>query len=96
MTKIVAGTIEVDFGSTIVTLISWNTHLSLVRRQALDAFPLLFSRLQHAAAAADYGSFRPAAHALSMKQSTLSRSVQLAGANSIFGKKGLETSICAE
>ena|SRR6266702_4142116 len=39
--------------------------------------PVLFSQLQHAIAAADYGSFRQAAHALSIKQSTLSRSVQL-------------------
>lgn len=38
---------------------------------------VVFSRLQHAVAAADYGSFRQAAHALSIKQSTLSRSVQL-------------------
>ncbi|WP_346658009.1 LysR family transcriptional regulator [Bradyrhizobium sp. 157] len=38
---------------------------------------IVFSRLQHAVAAADYGSFRQAAHALSIKQSTLSRSVQL-------------------
>jgi hypothetical protein len=35
--------------------------------------PVVFSRLQHAVAAADYGSFRQAARALSMKQSTLSR-----------------------
>ena len=35
------------------------------------------SQFQHAIAAADYGSFRPAAHALSIKQSTLSRSIQL-------------------
>ena len=38
---------------------------------------VVFSQLQHAVAAADYGSFRQAAHALSIKQSTLSRSVQL-------------------
>jgi DNA-binding transcriptional LysR family regulator len=38
---------------------------------------VVFSQLQHAIAAADYGSFRQAAHALSIKQSTLSRSVQL-------------------
>jgi DNA-binding transcriptional LysR family regulator len=38
---------------------------------------LVFSQLQHAFAAADFGSFRQAAHALSIKQSTLSRSVQL-------------------
>jgi DNA-binding transcriptional LysR family regulator len=35
---------------------------------------VVFSQLQHALAAADYGSFR---HVLSIKQSTLSRSVQL-------------------
>lgn len=38
---------------------------------------VVFSQLQHAVAAADYGSFRQAAHALSIKQSTLSRSIQL-------------------
>jgi DNA-binding transcriptional LysR family regulator len=38
---------------------------------------VVFSRLQHAVAAADCGSFRQAAHALSIKQSTLSRSIQL-------------------
>jgi len=38
---------------------------------------VVFSQLQHAIAAEDYGSFRQAAHALSIKQSTLSRSVQL-------------------
>lgn len=38
---------------------------------------IVFRQLQHAVAAADYGSFRQAAHALSIKQSTLSRSVQL-------------------
>ncbi|UPJ48440.1 LysR family transcriptional regulator [Bradyrhizobium sp. 200] len=38
---------------------------------------VVFSRLQHVVAAADYGSFRQAAHALSITQSTLSRSVQL-------------------
>jgi hypothetical protein len=38
---------------------------------------IAFSQLQHAVAAADYGSFRQAAHALSIKQSTLSRSIQL-------------------
>ena len=38
---------------------------------------IVFSQLQHAVAAADYGSFRQAAQALSIKQSTLSRSVQL-------------------
>lgn len=35
------------------------------------------TRLQHAIAAADYGSFRQAAEALAIKQSTLSRSVQI-------------------
>jgi DNA-binding transcriptional LysR family regulator len=39
--------------------------------------PGAFSQLQHAVAAAEYGSFRQAAEALSIKQSTLSRSVQL-------------------
>jgi len=34
-------------------------------------------KLEHAIAAADYGSFRQASQALSMKQSTLSRSIQL-------------------
>jgi len=38
---------------------------------------VVFNQLQHAVAAADYGSFRQAAHALSIKQSTLSRSIQL-------------------
>jgi DNA-binding transcriptional LysR family regulator len=38
---------------------------------------VVFSQLQHAVAAADYGSFRQAANALSIKQSTLSRSIQL-------------------
>ena len=38
---------------------------------------VVFSQLQHAVAAADHGSFRQAAQALSIKQSTLSRSVQL-------------------
>jgi DNA-binding transcriptional LysR family regulator len=37
----------------------------------------VFSQLQHAVAAADCGSFRQAAHALSIKQSTLSRSIRL-------------------
>ncbi|WP_312015637.1 LysR family transcriptional regulator [Bradyrhizobium liaoningense] len=36
-----------------------------------------FDQLQHAIAAADYGSFRQAAEVLSIKQSTLSRSIQL-------------------
>ena len=36
-----------------------------------------FDQLQHAITAADYGSFRQAAEALSLKQSTLSRSIQL-------------------
>ena len=40
---------------------------------------VLFGQLQHAVAAADYGSFRQAAQALSMKQSTLSRSIKLLG-----------------
>lgn len=35
------------------------------------------NQLQHAIAAADYGSFRQAAEVLSIKQSTLSRSIQL-------------------
>ena len=39
--------------------------------------PVVFNRLQHAVAAAEHGSFRQAAQALSIKQSTLSRSVQL-------------------
>jgi hypothetical protein len=38
---------------------------------------VVFSQLQHAVAAANYGNFRQAAHALSIKQSTLSRSIQL-------------------
>jgi hypothetical protein len=38
---------------------------------------VIFGQLQHAVAAADHGSFRQAAHTLSMKQSTLSRSIQL-------------------
>ncbi|WP_142252610.1 LysR family transcriptional regulator [Bradyrhizobium sp. UNPF46] len=38
---------------------------------------LNFDQLQHAITAADYGSFRQAAEALSIKQSTLSRSIQL-------------------
>jgi hypothetical protein len=36
-----------------------------------------FSQLRHVVAAADHGSFRQAADALSIRQSTLSRSVQL-------------------
>ncbi|WOH63763.1 LysR family transcriptional regulator [Bradyrhizobium sp. BWA-3-5] len=36
-----------------------------------------FNQLQHAIAAADYGSFRQAAVVLSIKQSTLSRSIRL-------------------
>jgi DNA-binding transcriptional LysR family regulator len=36
-----------------------------------------FDQLQHAITAADYGSFRQAAEVLSIKQSTLSRSIQL-------------------
>jgi DNA-binding transcriptional LysR family regulator len=36
-----------------------------------------FCQLQHAVAAADHGSFRRAAEALSIRQSTLSRSIQL-------------------
>ncbi|MBA7678677.1 HTH-type transcriptional regulator TfdS [subsurface metagenome] len=36
-----------------------------------------FEQLQHAITAADYGSFRQAAEVLSIKQSTLSRSIQL-------------------
>lgn len=38
---------------------------------------IVFTQLQHAVAADDYGSFRQAAHVLSIKQSTLSRSIQL-------------------
>jgi DNA-binding transcriptional LysR family regulator len=38
---------------------------------------VIFGQLQHAVAAADHESFRQAAHTLSMKQSTLSRSIQL-------------------
>jgi DNA-binding transcriptional LysR family regulator len=38
---------------------------------------IAFNQLQHAVAAANHGSFRRAAQALSIKQSTLSRSVQL-------------------
>ncbi len=36
-----------------------------------------FDQLRHAITAADYGSFRQAAEVLSIKQSTLSRSIQL-------------------
>src|SRR5689334_25215624 len=38
---------------------------------------LNLDQLQHAIAAADYGSFRQAAEVLSIKQSTISRSIQL-------------------
>jgi DNA-binding transcriptional LysR family regulator len=53
-----------------------NTHfarLFVANRRA----PVVFNRLQQAATAADCGSFRQAADAISMKQSALSRSVQL-------------------
>lgn len=40
-------------------------------------FNVALNQLQHAIAAADYGSFRQAAEVLSIKQSTLSRSIQL-------------------
>lgn len=42
------------------------------RRPQID-----FNQLEHAIAAADHGSFRQAAEALSIKQSTLSRSIQM-------------------
>ncbi|HZV06934.1 MAG TPA: LysR family transcriptional regulator [Gemmataceae bacterium] len=51
---------------------SWG--VSLNRNLKLN-FPI--DRLRHAVAAADYGSLRQAAEALSIKQSTLSRSIQL-------------------
>jgi DNA-binding transcriptional LysR family regulator len=43
-----------------------------VRRLQID-----FNQFEYAIAAADYGSFRQAAEALSIKQSTISRSVQM-------------------
>jgi DNA-binding transcriptional LysR family regulator len=52
--------------------------------ETLDSLPapsrrlrIDFSQIQHAIAAADHGSFRQAAEALSIKQSTLSRSIRL-------------------
>jgi DNA-binding transcriptional LysR family regulator len=49
-----------------------------------------FDQLQHAITAADYGSFRQAADVLSIKQSTLSRSIQLLEYN--FGANIFERS----
>jgi DNA-binding transcriptional LysR family regulator len=51
-----------------------NSHSPIVpgRRLRID-----FNQLEHAVAAEDYGSFRQAAEALSIKQSSLSRSIQL-------------------